>query len=125
MGWMIGDLEIDPFNSDRMMYGTGATIYGTNNLGDWDTGGKVNISVMAKGVEETAVLGLISPPSGAHLITALGDVSGFRYDDVTAVPVKFQTSPIWGEHEQHRLCRAGPGLCRSCRRCGQREVSEQ
>lgn len=95
LGWMMGDLEIDPFNSDRMMYGTGATIYGTNNLGDWDTGGKVKISVMAKGVEETAVLGLISPPSGAHLITALGDVSGFRYEDVTAVPAKFQTSPIW------------------------------
>ncbi|WP_441295346.1 X2-like carbohydrate binding domain-containing protein [Paenibacillus pedocola] len=95
LGWMMGDLEIDPFNSNRMMYGTGATIYGTNNLGAWDTGGTVNISVMAKGVEETAVLGLISPPSGAHLITALGDVSGFRYDDVAAAPVKFQTSPSW------------------------------
>ncbi|WP_445670095.1 X2-like carbohydrate binding domain-containing protein [Paenibacillus sp. FSL R10-2771] len=95
LGWMMGDLEIDPFNSNRMMYGTGATIYGSNNLGAWDTGGKVNISVMAKGVEETAVLGLISAPAGAHLITALGDVSGFRYDDVTAAPVKFQTSPSW------------------------------
>lgn len=96
LGWMMGDLEIDPFNPDRMMYGTGATIYGTNNLTAWDTGGKVNISVMAKGVEETAVLGLISPPSGtAHLITALGDVSGFRYEDVTQAPVKFQTSPSW------------------------------
>ncbi|WP_425415538.1 X2-like carbohydrate binding domain-containing protein [Paenibacillus borealis] len=95
LGWMMGDLEIDPFNSNRMMYGTGATIYGSNNLGAWDTGGKVNISVMAKGVEETAVLGLISPPSGAHLITALGDVSGFRYDDVTVAPAKFQTSPSW------------------------------
>ncbi|QUL57309.1 xyloglucanase [Paenibacillus tritici] len=95
LGWMMGDLEIDPFNSDRMMYGTGATIYGTNNLGAWDTGGKVKISVMAKGVEETAVLGLISPPAGAHLITALGDVSGFRYEDLTAAPVKFQTSPSW------------------------------
>lgn len=36
LGWMIGDLEIDPFDSDRMMYGTGATIYGTKNLTDWD-----------------------------------------------------------------------------------------
>ncbi|OMD45931.1 xyloglucanase [Paenibacillus borealis] len=96
LGWMMGDLEIDPFNSNRMMYGTGATIYGSNNLTAWDTGGKVNILVMAKGVEETAVLGLISPPSGsAHLITALGDVSGFRYEDVTQAPVKFQTSPSW------------------------------
>ncbi len=95
LGWMMGDLEIDPFNSDRMMYGTGATIYGTNNLTSWDTGATVNISVMAKGVEETAVLGLISPPAGPHLITALGDVSGFRYDDVSVVPTKYQTQPFW------------------------------
>ena len=30
LGWMDGDLEIDPFDSNRMMYGTGATIYGTD-----------------------------------------------------------------------------------------------
>ncbi len=95
LGWMIGDLEIDPFNSDRMMYGTGATIYGTNNLTAWDNGGTVNLKVMAKGVEEMAVLGLVSPPSGAHLLSAIGDVSGFRHDDLTAAPAKYQTNPRW------------------------------
>lgn len=56
----------------------------------------MNISVMAKGVEETAVLGLISPPTGtSHLITALGDVSGFRHEDLSVAPTKFQTSPSW------------------------------
>lgn len=86
LGWMIGSLEIDPFNSDRMMYGTGATIYGTQNLTDWDKDKKVNISVMAKGIEETAVLDLISPPEGAPLISALGDISGFRHNNWTKVP---------------------------------------
>ncbi len=93
LGWMIGDLEIDPFNSDRMMYGTGATIYGTNNLTAWDTGGKVNISVMAKGIEETAVSDLISPPSGPHLISGLLDVTGFKHDDLTQPPAKMMTHP--------------------------------
>lgn len=93
LGWMIGDLEIDPFNSNRMMYGTGATIYGTNNLTAWDTGGKVNISVMAKGIEETAVSDLISPPSGAHLISGLLDVTGFKHDDLTQPPAKMMTHP--------------------------------
>ncbi|WP_318152551.1 X2-like carbohydrate binding domain-containing protein [Paenibacillus terricola] len=95
LGWMMDDIEIDPFNSDRMMYGTGATIYGTTNLTALDTGGKVNLSVMAKGVEETAVLGLISPPSGAPLLSALGDIAGFRHDSLTTPPSKVFTSPHW------------------------------
>jgi hypothetical protein len=76
-----------------MMYGTGATIYGTNNLTDWDQGKKINLSVMAKGIEETAVIDLISPPSGAHLISGLGDVTGFRHDDLTQAPAKMMTHP--------------------------------
>src|SRR6266540_292946 len=56
LGWMVGDLEIDPFNSNRMMYGTGATIYGSDDLTTWDTGGQIHISVKAVGLEETAVL---------------------------------------------------------------------
>ncbi|WP_317966636.1 X2-like carbohydrate binding domain-containing protein [Paenibacillus sp. CCS19] len=95
LGWMMDDIEIDPFNSDRMMYGTGATIYGTTNLTALDTGGKVKLSVMAKGIEETAVLGLISPPSGAPLISALGDIAGFRHDSLTTPPTKVFTSPHW------------------------------
>jgi photosystem II stability/assembly factor-like uncharacterized protein len=95
LGWMIGDLEIDPFNSDRMMYGTGATLYGTNNLTAWDSGNKVNISVMAQGIEETAVCSLISPPSGANLLSGLGDIGGFRHDDLTKVPTSIYTQPVF------------------------------
>ncbi|CAM4372160.1 X2-like carbohydrate binding domain-containing protein [Paenibacillus tarimensis] len=93
LGWMVGDLEIDPHNSNRMMYGTGATIYGTNNLTDWDADKKINISVMAKGLEEISVIDLISPPSGAPLLSGVGDVSGFRHDDVTKAPAKMFIGP--------------------------------
>jgi xyloglucan-specific exo-beta-1,4-glucanase len=95
LGWMIASLEIDPFNSDRMMYGTGATVYGTDNLTSFDTGGKVNISVMANGIEETSVLGLVSPPSGAPLLSALGDIGGFRHADLTKAP-NMITNPYIG-----------------------------
>nr|WP_127532863.1 X2-like carbohydrate binding domain-containing protein [Paenibacillus kobensis] len=93
LGWMIGDLEIDPFNPNRMMYGTGATIYGTNNLLDWGTSKKVNITVMAKNLEEMAVLDLVSPPSGAPLLSGIGDVSGFRHNDLTVPPTKIFKGP--------------------------------
>lgn len=108
LGWMIGDLEIDPFDSDRMMYGTGATIYGTKNLTDWDDDEKINISVMAKGVEEIAVLDLISPPSGAHLVSGLGDVSGFRHNNLDQAPATIFTSPNYPSTESLDFAELSP-----------------
>ncbi|MET0238093.1 MAG: xyloglucanase [Kibdelosporangium sp.] len=95
LGWMTESMEIDPFDSNRMMYGTGATIYGTTNLTAWDTGGKITIRPMVAGLEETAVLDLISPPAGAPLISALGDIGGFRHDRLDAVPAKVFLSPAF------------------------------
>jgi len=93
LGWMIGDIDIDQFNSDKMMYGTGATIYGTENLTDWDSDKKIDIKVMCEGLEETAVLDLISPPEGASLVSCLGDITGFRHDDLDKVPSLMMTNP--------------------------------
>jgi len=95
LGWMVESLEIDPFNSNRMFYGTGATMYGTNNLTAWDTGGQVNLSVAAVGIEETAVQDLISPPAGAaHLISAVADVGGFTHNDLKA-PSVMDANPVF------------------------------
>ncbi|MFF0644678.1 xyloglucanase [Streptomyces tendae] len=94
LGWMTEALEIDPFDSDRMMYGTGATIYGTEDLTNWDeAGGTFAIEPMVRGLEETAVNDLASPPSGAPLLSALGDVGGFRHTSLTEVPSMMYTSP--------------------------------
>jgi hypothetical protein len=93
LGWMTEALEIDPFDSNRMMYGTGATIYGTENLRTWDSGGKILITPMVKGLEETAVNDLASPPSGAPLLSGLLDIGGFRHTDLDAVPELMFTRP--------------------------------
>ncbi|GAA1506162.1 hypothetical protein GCM10009677_43210 [Sphaerisporangium rubeum] len=95
LGWMVESMEIDPFDSNRMMYGTGATIYGTTDLRQWDSGGQFTIKPTAAGLEETAVLDLISPPSGAPLISGLGDIGGFRHTDLTKVPSMMFTSPVF------------------------------
>src|ERR1044071_2363059 len=97
LGWMTETLEIDPFDSNRFMYGTGATLYGSTNLTTWDqsTTSQITIRVMAQGIEETAVQDLISPPSGAPLISALGDITGFRHNDVNVVPAA-QAAPVRG-----------------------------
>src|SRR5262245_4396368 len=98
LGWMVGALAIDPFNSDRMLYGTGATLYGADNLTAWDRGTTINITVQAQGIEEAAVTDLISPPSGAHLYSALFDVSGFRHDDLTRSPAVMYSVPFAGSY---------------------------
>ncbi|HLL65712.1 MAG TPA: sialidase family protein [Micromonosporaceae bacterium] len=93
LGWMTESVEIDPFNSDHLLYGTGATIYGTDNLTAWDNGGTVRIEVHARGLEETAVLDLISPPEGAHLVSAVGDIGGFTHWDF-ANPGMMHQNPV-------------------------------
>ena len=93
LGWMTEGLSIDPFNSNRMFYGTGATLYGTTNLTNWDSGTTFTIQPFVSGLEETDVNDLISPPSGAPLISALGDLDGFVHTSLTSVPSMMFTAP--------------------------------
>jgi xyloglucan-specific exo-beta-1,4-glucanase len=95
LGWMVSALAIDPFDSNHLLYGTGATIFGTHDLTSWDSGTQFHVSVQAKGVEETAVQDVISPPTGAHLVSAMADIGGFRHDDLTRTPPEMFTDPIF------------------------------
>jgi len=96
LGWCIATIVIDPFNPDKMMYGTGATIYGTNNLTDWDKGKRINIEVMAEGIEECAILDLVSPTEGAPLISGMGDIGGFIHNDLNRAPNMIVNPKITG-----------------------------
>lgn len=97
LGWMLGDIQINPFNSDEFMYGTGATIYGTSNLTDWGSTTKVSIKSVADGVEECAVLSLAVPPitTGASadvkLISGVGDIGGFTHTNLQTSTQMFLT----------------------------------
>ncbi|MBA4866514.1 xyloglucanase [Streptomyces sp. PSKA54] len=96
LGWMMESVQIDPFDSGHFMYGTGATIYGADNLTDWDSGGTVHISVRAQGLEETSIGCVISPPVGpAHLFSGVGDVGGFRHTDLNKA-TKMYDNPTFG-----------------------------
>lgn len=86
LGWMMHALEIDPFDSNTFMWGTGGTIYGSHNLTDWDKGKKVHVSVFAEGIEECAILDLVSPPEGVPLISGMGDLGGLVHRDLNIAP---------------------------------------
>ena len=86
LGHWIGDLEIDPFNSDRALYGTGMTIWGTDNLTAVDRDQPTSWLVRAQGIEETVINELVSPSDGAPLLSAMWDIDGFRHERLDASP---------------------------------------
>jgi hypothetical protein len=79
--WLL-DIEIDPFDSNHALFTTGYGGYETFDLGDVDAGRPTLWSVMSSGIEETVALDLLSPPQGAHVLTAVGDYGGFVHRDL-------------------------------------------
>jgi photosystem II stability/assembly factor-like uncharacterized protein len=79
--WLF-DIEIDPANPDHAMFTTGYGGYETFDLTDADSGKPTRWSVMSTGIEETVALDLLSPPKGAHLLSAIGDYGGFVHWDL-------------------------------------------
>lgn len=51
-------------------------MYGGFDLKKWDTIHNVTLEVLADGIEETSVRGLISPPTGANLLSGVADCNG-------------------------------------------------
>lgn len=81
--WMF-DIEIDPFNSEHAIFTTGFGGWETFNLSAVERRNeKVKWQIMSTGIEETVPLELYCPPSGAHLLTGVGDYGGFTYYDLT------------------------------------------
>ncbi len=74
--WLF-DIEIDPFDPNHAMFTTGYGGWETFDLGSLDKGRPTHWQVMSPGIEETVALALYSPVKGAHVVTAVGDYSGF------------------------------------------------
>jgi hypothetical protein len=79
--WLF-DIEIDPSDPDHAMFTTGYGGHETFNLTDMDRDKPTKWSVMSSGIEETVALELLSPPKGAHLVSAIGDYGGFVHWDM-------------------------------------------
>jgi hypothetical protein len=85
--WM-GAVAVNPNNPEQILFGTGYGIWASTNATTADSGGAVTWVFLDKGLEETVPLALVSPPTGAHLISGVGDIDGFRHDDVDVSPMQ-------------------------------------
>lgn len=84
----IADVAIDPSNHDEAMFTTGYGIWASRNLG---AAGRAPVQWWFKdqGLEETVPLALLSPVEGAPLLSGLGDIDGFRHDDLARTTLQF------------------------------------
>jgi hypothetical protein len=110
LGWM-GDVEIDPFDSSHAFFITGQGIWSTANLTAADSGRATRWKFDDDGLEETVVLDLASPPAGAPLLSGVGDIAGFRHDDLDASPADGMfANPVFGNTNSLDFAQAVPTL---------------
>jgi hypothetical protein len=109
-GWM-GDVEIDPFNPGRALYITGQGLWSSDDVTAADTGAATNWSFADDGLEETVALDLASPPAGAPLLSGVGDIAGFRHDDLAVSPTNGMFSnPIFGNTTSLDFAESAPDI---------------
>jgi hypothetical protein len=101
-GWWIQALAVDPYDSKHVVYGTGATLYGTRDLKRW--------APQIRGLEEASIRQLVSPPAGeAHLISGSGDIGVMYHERLTASPSRGMASnPVFGTATGLALAAAKP-----------------
>ncbi|MGW1548311.1 WD40/YVTN/BNR-like repeat-containing protein [Streptomyces sp. NPDC002346] len=89
-GWWIQAVAVDPYDSQHIVFGTGATVFGTRDLVHW--------APRIRGLEESAVRFLIAPPTdGAQLLSGLGDIGVMYHESLTASPSRGMASnPVFG-----------------------------
>ena len=83
--WM-STVVIDPFDRGHVLFTTGFGIWATRDAAQADGGKATRWTFDDRGLEETVPLALVSAPTGAHLVSGVGDIDGFRHDDLDVSP---------------------------------------
>ena len=89
----IASIAIDPHEADRVWFVTGYGVWAANDVGQLDHGGTVHWQFLDRGLEEIVAKAIISPSAGAHLISAMYDLDGYRHGDLAVAPPQFASPP--------------------------------
>ena len=104
----LASIQIDPYDADHVLFVTGYGIWASRDMRVLDRGGTVHWAFQDEGLEETVALGLISPPEGAHLLSAIGDLDGYRHDDLDTAQLQFAAPPRYANGESIDFAQAKP-----------------
>ena len=92
-GWM-GDIEIDPFDSDHVMYVTGQGVWSSNNATAATPG--IVWTFNDRNLEQTAVTDMVPSVNGAFL-SCVGDIGGMRNENLDQPsPIGMYSNPVFG-----------------------------
>jgi xyloglucan-specific exo-beta-1,4-glucanase len=93
LGWWITALAIDPFDSNHAVYATGATVYATEDFSRVSADQPTHWFAWVRGIEQTAIITLLSPASGAPLLSGFGDIGGFVHTLLDVSPPQMYSHP--------------------------------
>ena len=97
LGWWMAAFAIDPFDSDHAVYATGATVYATNDFSNVNKDQPTHWRPWVAGIEQTAIITLMSPIAGPHLLSGFGDIGGFVHEDLDVSPPQgMYANPMFG-----------------------------
>jgi hypothetical protein len=107
----MGSVVINPSDSNEAWFTTGYGLWCCTNLTAADAGGRTDWIFADRGLEETVPLALISPPKGPHLVSGVGDIDGFRHDDLEVSPAHGSFSgPRFGNTESLAFAAIKPSI---------------
>jgi hypothetical protein len=110
MGHWISDVKIDPYDSERVIYGTGYGAWTTSNLGAVQKGAVLHWEFMVGNLEQATALEIRSPSGGAILLGAMGSVGGSAWDNLAATPRAAMFSPTSENNRSVDFAQAAPGI---------------
>jgi xyloglucan-specific exo-beta-1,4-glucanase len=109
-GWWIAGVAIDPFDSNHIAYTTGATLYTTDQPLAATEKPRILWRPWVKGIEETAILALASPPLGPPLLSGFGDIGGFAHEDLSISPPTMFAHPTFDNTDTIEFAGRAPNV---------------
>jgi|GEM_PF-318331 len=112
----IGDIEVDPYDSDKAYFITGFGAWSIDDLSSADNAQPTHWRLNSKGLEEAVAQEVDAPAGEVEVYSTIFDYSGFRHTDVDNYPegvmspsLGSATSLDFARLDPSHVVRVGPG----------------